>query len=144
MVMGAGMVRRTIDLLIDGKTDAIDQQQFICSDTVLKSAPKIFKETCEVNATESVENIYNFVRGLSPYPTARIDVELPNVTENIQLKVFETQKEITSHNLPLGTTVTDSKTYLKVAVSNGFIHLESIQAPGKKRMTTSEFLRGLR
>jgi len=144
MVMGAGMVRRTIDLLIDGKTDAIDQQQFIYSDTVLKSAPKIFKETCEVNATESVENIYNFVRGLSPYPTARIDVELPNVTENIQLKVFETHKEITSHNLPLGTTVTDSKTYLKVAVSNGFIHLESIQAPGKKRMTTSEFLRGLR
>jgi methionyl-tRNA formyltransferase len=144
MVMGADMVRRTIDLLIEGKTDAIDQQQFINSDTVLKSAPKIFKETCEISVNETVETVYNFVRGLSPYPTARIDVELPNTTEKLPLKVFETQKEIIEHNFPLGTTLTDSKTYLKVALSNGFIHLTSIQAPGKKRMSAGEFLRGLR
>lgn len=144
MVMGADMVRRTIDLLIEGKIDAIDQQQFINSNTILRSAPKIFKENCDVNINDTVENVYNFVRGLSPYPTARIDVELPNVAEKIQLKVFETHKEITSHNLPLGTSVTDGKIYLKVAVSNGFIYLTSIQAPGKKRMLASEFLRGLR
>jgi methionyl-tRNA formyltransferase len=144
MMLGADMVRRTIDLLIEGKTDAIDQQQFINSDTVLKSAPKIFKENCEININDTAENIYNFVRGLSPYPTARIDVELPNTTEKLQLKVFETEKEIIEHNLPLGTTVSDIKTYLKIAVSNGFIHLISIQAPGKKRMSSGEFLRGIR
>jgi len=144
MVLGADMVCRTIDLLIAGKTDAVDQQQFISHDTVLKSAPKIFKENCEINVNDTVENIYNFVRGLSPYPTARIDVELPNTTEKVQLKVFETEKEIIEHKLAVGTTITDSKTSLKVAVSNGFIHLTSIQAPAKKRMSTGEFLRGIR
>ncbi len=144
MVLGADMVCRTIDLLIAGKTDAVDQQQFISHDTALKSAPKIFKENCEINVNDTVENIYNFVRGLSPYPTARIDVELPNTTEKVQLKVFETEKEIIEHKLAVGTTITDSKTSLKVAVSNGFIHLTSIQAPAKKRMSTGEFLRGIR
>jgi len=144
MVMGAGMVRKTIDLLIAGKTDAVDQEQFITNDTVLKAAPKIFKENCLINTNDTVENVYNFVRGLSPYPTARIDVELAGQTEKIQLKVFETQKEIVSHNIVTGTIVTDNKSYLKVALSNGFIHLSSIQAPGKKRMSIGEFLRGLR
>lgn len=144
MVMGAEMVRKTIDLLIEGKTDAIDQQQFISTDTVLKAAPKIFKETCEIKLNDTVENIYNFVRGLSPYPTARLDIELPNSREKIALKVFETSKEITAHNLPVGTIETDGKTYLKVAANNGFIHLISIQAAGKKRMSAGEFLRGMR
>lgn len=144
MVMGANMVRRTIDLLVEGKIDAFDQQQFIHSDTVLKPAPKIFKENCEINVNDTVENCYNFVRGLSPYPTARIEIQLPTAAEKLQLKVFETEKEICNHKLALGTVVTDSKTYLKVAFSNGFIHLTSIQAPGKKRMSTGEFLRGIR
>jgi methionyl-tRNA formyltransferase len=144
MVMGAEMVRKTIDLLIEGKTDAIDQQQFISTDTVLKAAPKIFKETCEIKLNDTVENIYNFVRGLSPYPTARLDIELPNSTEKIALKVFETSKEITAHNLPEGTIETDGKTFLKVAANNGFIHLISIQAAGKKRMSAGEYLRGMR
>lgn len=144
MVMGAGMVRKTIDLLIAGKTDAIDQSQFITNDTVLKTAPKIFKENCEINLNDTVENIYNFVRGLSPYPTARLEITLPNSNEITALKVFETSKEIAAHQLPAGTIDTDGKTYLKVAAKNGFIHLESIQAAGKKRMSTGEFLRGMR
>lgn len=144
MVMGAGMVRKTIDLLIAGKTDAIDQSQFITNDTVLKTAPKIFKENCEINVNDTVENIYNFVRGLSPYPTARLEITLPNSNEITALKVFETSKEIAAHQLPAGTIDTDGKTYLKVAAQNGFIHLESIQAAGKKRMSAGEFLRGMR
>lgn len=144
MVMGAGMVRKTIDLLIAGKTDAIDQSQFITNDTVLKTAPKIFKENCEINLNDTVENIYNFVRGLSPYPTARLEITLPNSNEITTLKVFETSKEIAAHQLAAGTIDTDGKTYLKVAAKNGFIHLESIQAAGKKRMSAGEFLRGMR
>lgn len=144
MALGATMVRKTIDLLAAGKTDAIDQQQFITKETHLKSAPKIFKENCVINTNDSVENINNFVRGLSPYPTARIDIELPNTTDVIQLKVFDTQKEIAAHQLALGTVLTDRRTYLKIAVANGFIHLTNIQAPGKKAMSTGEYLRGLK
>lgn len=144
MMLGASMVRKTIDLLIAGKTDAIDQQQFINSTTVLKSAPKIFKENCEIHVDDTVENIYNFVRGLGPYPAARIELQLPNFAEKLAFKVFETQKELIDHNLEPGTVITDYKTFLKVAVTNGFIHLTSIQAAGKKRMTAGEFLRGLK
>jgi len=144
MVMGAQMVRKTIDMLIDGRVDAVDQDQFMSTDTVLKSAPKIFKETCEINVNATVDEVYNFVRGLSPYPTARIEFELPNVAEKIALKVYETIKEQTAHNIALGTVFTDGKTYLKVAVLDGFIHLTSLQAPAKKRMSVGDFLRGLR
>jgi len=77
MVMGAGMVKKTIDLLIEGKIDAVDQTQFIQNETVLKPAPKIFKETCEINSNKSVEEVYNFVRGLSPYPGAWLEVQFP-------------------------------------------------------------------
>ena len=144
MVMGAQMVRKTIDMLIDGRVDAVDQDQFISTDTVLKSAPKIFKETCEINVNATVDEVYNFVRGLSPYPTARIEVELPNAAEKMALKVYETSKEQSAHKLALGTLLTDNKTYLKVAVRDGFIHLTSLQAPAKKRMSVGDFLRGLR
>jgi methionyl-tRNA formyltransferase len=84
------------------------------------------------------------VRGLSPYPTARIDIELPNSTDTIQLKVYDTQKEIVAHQLAFGTVLTDRKTYLKIAVANGFIHLANIQAPGKKAMSVGEYLRGIK
>lgn len=144
MVMGAQMVRKTIDMLIDGRVEAVDQDQFISTETVLKSAPKIFKETCEINVNATVDEVYNFVRGLSPYPSARIEVELPAISEKIALKVYETSKEKCTHSFALGTVQTDGKTFLKVAVSDGFIHLLSLQAPAKKRMSVGDFLRGLR
>lgn len=144
MTMGAQMVRKTIDMLLDGRVDAVDQSQFINTDTILKSAPKIFKETCEINVDATVDEVYNFVRGLSPYPAARIEIELPNSTEKVALKVFETAKEPSNHSHQVGSTLTDGKTYLKIAVKDGYIHLLSLQAPGKKRMSVGDFLRGLR
>ncbi|MEI6754208.1 MAG: methionyl-tRNA formyltransferase [Paludibacter sp.] len=144
MVMGSGLVKKTVDLLIAGKTDAIDQSQFIQKDMILKSAPKIFKETCQIDFTKSVEEVYNFVRGLSPYPTAWAEVELPGLSEKIMLKVFEAEKEIISHDFSFGHVVTDGKKAAKIAVKDGFIHLKSVQTPGKKRMDIGELIRGMR
>lgn len=144
MVMGAGMVKKTVDLLIAGKTDAVDQAQFIHAGLVLNSAPKIFKDTCEVNLSWTVEKVYNFIRGLSPYPSAWIDIQFPNQSDKITLKVFETEKEPEIHTLPAGTLVTDGKKFAKIAFSDGFIQLKSVQAPGKKRMDIGELLRGMR
>lgn len=144
MVMGAGMVRKTVDLLIEGKTDAVDQSQFIQNKTVLKPAPKIFKETCEINKNKSVEEVYNFVRGLSPYPAAWLEVQFPRQTEKTVLKVFETEREIIGHSDEPGTLITDGKKSAKIALKNGYIHLKSVQAPGKKRMEIGELLRGMR
>ena len=144
MLLGANLVKTTVDLLIDGKTDAIDQAQFIPADLVLKSAPKIFKETCEININQDVEDVYNFIRGMSPYPTAWIELCFPNQTEKILMKVFEAEKDYETHNLPIGTVVTDGKKFAKIALIDGFIQLKSVQISGKKRMEIGELLRGMR
>jgi len=144
MVMGAQMVRKTIDMLAEGKTDAIDQSLFISHDTELKTAPKIFKEDCELLSSFGVEQAHNFVRGLSPYPGAWINIVLPGQTEKQVLKIFETEKELSAHNYEPGTFVTDLKKTAKIALSDGFLILKQIQVPGKKRMETGEYLRGVR
>ena len=144
MVMGAQMVRKTIDMLAEGKTDAVDQSQFINHDTELKAAPKIFKEDCELLSNFGVDQAHNFVRGLSPYPGAWINIVLPGQTEKQVLKIFETEKEFIQHNDTHGTLVTDLKKFAKIALSDGYLILKYIQAPGKKRMETGEYLRGLR
>ncbi len=144
MAMGAELVKKTVDLLIAGEIEAIDQSQFIPSDLQLKSAPKIFKETCEINLNQDVEAVYNFVRGMSPYPTAWLEIQFPNQSDKNVLNVFETEKEYENHNLPIGTLVTDGKKFAKIALKNGFISFKSVQAPGKKRMEIGELLRGMR
>ena len=144
MSMGAKMVKKTVDLLMEGKIEGIDQSQFMTPEIELKPAPKIFRETCEIDLSGSLDAVHNFVRGLSPYPTAWIEVQFPNQPEKIMLKIFETEKETEMHNLSIGTLLTDGKKYAKIALSDGFIQLKSVQAPGKKRMEIGELLRGMR
>jgi len=144
MEIGAGLVKKTVDLLMENKIEGIDQSQFVTSPSELKPAPKIFKETCEIDVSSSVESVHNFVRGLSPYPAAWIEVQFPNQAEKMTLKVYETEKEPEAHNLPVGTLVTDGKKLAKIALADGFILLKSVQLAGKKRMDIGELLRGLR
>jgi len=144
MEMGAKLVKKTVDMLIEGKIDAVDQSQFIHPDLELRAAPKIFKETCEIDLSWNVEKVYNFVRGLSPYPTAWVELQFPNQTEKVMLKVFETEKEFEIHELPIGTLVTDGKKFANIALTDGYINLKSVQIAGKKRMEIGELLRGMR
>jgi len=143
MEMGARLVKKTVDMLVEGKIDAVDQAQFIHSGVELKAAPKIFKETCQIDLSWGVERVYNFVRGMSPYPTAWLDLQFPNQQEKMILKVFETEKEICNQELAIGTVITDGKKYAKVALFDGFINLKSVQMAGKKRMEIGELLRGM-
>jgi len=163
MTMGAELVRKTVDLIASGEAKAVEQSHFITPETELKSAPKIFKETCEIDLTRSVEEVYNFVRGLCPYPCAWLKIIFPHPlcisptpfvfppkgekrgkeVEGMMLKVFETEKEFAQHDLPIGSIVSDGKKQAKIALKDGFIQLKSLQAPGKKRMEIGELLRGL-
>ena len=144
MILGAQLVKKTIDLLMAGKTDAVDQSQFISTGMELRAAPKIFKDTCKIDLSWTVERVNNFVRGLSPYPTAWLEVQFPSQSDKMVLKVFETEKELVLHDLPIGTLVTDDKKFAKIALADGFIRLVSVQAPGKKRMEIGELIRGMR
>jgi len=144
MEMGAKLIKKTVDLLIAGEINAIDQSQFIHSESELKPAPKIFKETCEIDLNQDVEAVYDFVRGMSPYPTAWLEIQFPNQSDKTVLKIFETEKDFENHELPIGTFVTDGKKFAKIALKDGFILLKSVQLPGKKRMEIGELLRGMR
>jgi methionyl-tRNA formyltransferase len=104
----------------------------------LKHAPKIFTDTCKINWNKPVDEVYNLIRGLSPYPAAFTEFE------GKTLKIFRAKKEKAETNIPVGGFETDKKTFLKFACGNGYVHAEEIQLEGKKKMFVEDFLRGYR
>ena len=143
MVLGGKLVTETVDHILDGTVKSIPQES-ITTDEPLRPAPKIFKETCRIDWNEkNVKQLYDFVRGLSPYPAAWTEMEQED-GKRLTLKIFQTEKEFTSHNLSIGDIVSDGKRYLKVAATDGFLNLKEIQLAGKKRMNVEDFLRGFR
>ena len=142
MINGADLILKTIDKIITGNFKLTDQNTFIDKTTILKSAPKIFKDDCRINWNSDSVSIYNHIRGLSPYPTAWSI--LKGKTDEWQMKIFSADYEdITSDGVE-GSLLTDCKTYIKVITGNGVITLKEIQLSGKKRMGCDEFLRGFR
>ena len=137
MVLGAQTVVETVDCILDGTAPKMPQPEV----AELKMAPKIFKETCKINWNSDCESIYNFVRGLSPYPTAWSELMNDN-REPIPMKIYAVTTEQTSHTYTHGTIITDGKKELKVACKDGFVIIQSLQLSGKKRMNSDEFLRG--
>jgi len=131
MQVGAETVVKSLELVENGNTKGTPQ-----GDDSNKMAPKIFKEHCLINFNQNGQNIYNLIRGLSPYPAAFTHFD------NQILKVYESTFEATNHQEPIGKMISDNKTLLKVACQDGYIHLLQIQLEGKKRMKVDEFLRG--
>lgn len=136
MSIGAAAVVETVDCIIAGNAPKTPQPQGV----TLKSAPKIFKETCRIDWKQSCHQIFNFVRGLSPYPAAWSVLHTDDKT--IDIKLFEVTREPAAHTLQAGQVVCDGKNYLKVAVADGFVKIESLQPAGKKRMSAADWLRG--
>lgn len=140
MNLGGNIVTQTVDMILSGEVDAVDQETMFNEPSELRAAPKIFKDTCKINWADKIENIHNLVRGMSPYPAAWGIMYLNG--SDFQVKIYETKKITENHNLPIGTIKTDNKTYLNVAAKDGFISILSLQLPGKKRMDITSFLNG--
>ena len=134
MILGAQTLIKTLNLIENRELVSIPQS----TTEVLLTAPKIFKEDCEIDWETSGEEIFNFIRGLSPYPTAY------TVMRNLKLKIFSADFILQSHEDEPGTYFTDGSAELRFACTNGFILIKELQLEGKKRMKVSEFLRGLR
>ena len=143
MVMGADLVKETVNLLLEGKAEAIPQEAFIKDEALLRPAPKIFKDTCRIDWNKPLKRIYDFVRGLSPYPAAWTEIVSPQGTPTT-LKIYETEKRPAKHSHKAGTILTDAKSYVDVAVEDGYIRLLSLQLAGKKRMGVKDFLNGFK
>ncbi len=135
MVLGANTLVETVLGLLDG---SISEKPQPIEDKTLKHAPKIFTETCCIQFTDTANNIYNLIRGLSPYPAAF------TYLQEKKLKIYTCKKEIVSHSHACGEYFTDQKSYLKFSCADGFIHVIDIQLEGKKRMLIEDFLRGYR
>lgn len=142
MRLGGDLVLKTVDAILEGSVKTIPQEE-LAQVGELRPAPKIFKESCRIDWTIGVKRIYDFVRGLSPYPAAWTELYQEG-TDPVMLKIFETEKLFCEHSLAPGTIVTDCKTYFKIASSDGYVNVLSLQLAGKKRMEINDFLRGYR
>ena len=139
MLLGNQVVVETIRKIEQGEACGIEQAQMEQGE--LKTAPKISKEFCRIDWNQDIQSVYNHIRGLSPYPAAHT-LLVSNGGEQIEMKVFVSEKEFCQTNVEAGTVVTDNKKFLKVALRDGFLQLTEIQQAGKKRMGIADFLRG--
>jgi methionyl-tRNA formyltransferase len=146
MTTGARLVLETVHLLLskDGQVDAIPQETLYQDETLLHPAPKLFKETCRIDWQQPAEAIYNFIRGLSPYPAAWTELITSENETPQQLKIFRSEIRPESHTLPVGTIRTDARNELEIAVKDGFLRLLSVQLAGKKRLDIKDFLNGFK
>ena len=142
MHLGNRLVVETIRKIENHDIQPVTQEE-LAQGATLKEAPKIFKDFCNIRWNRNCIDIYNHIRGLSPYPAAHTTL-ISDQGEQLELKVYASQVEHTRLSEPVGTVVTDSKTFLKVAANDGYILLTIIQQAGKKAMRIDEFLRGIR
>ena len=141
MSQGGETVLRTIEAIVNGDVKAIAQDTMFATEQELRPAPKIFRETCRIDWEKDVCAVYDFVRGMSPYPAAWL--ELADAEGKVAaVKVYEVAKEFAEHNFETGTLLTDGKSYAKVAVKGGYVSLVDVQLAGKKRMPIADLLRG--
>jgi len=135
MVKGAQLVLKTVRAIESGNYPSLPQEE----SQPVKHAPKIFKETCEINWNQPADTIRNFVRGLNPYPTAWVLLGEKNY------KIFDVSvaDTVTIDGNP-GSIQTDNKNYLYIKTSDGCISIEELQPEGKRKMNIKEFFRGNR
>lgn len=135
MKIGAELVVKTLQIIAADKVKTTPQQE----SNFLKEAPKLSKENTKIDWNASVEQIYNHIRGLNPYPAAWCYLE--NSSEESKVKLYDIEKITQEHHLPNGTvTIADNK--IKVAAKDGYILVNEIQLPGKRKMPSKALLNG--
>ena len=136
MEVGAELLVKTVQAIESGDYQETPQDEVMR--TELRHAPKLFKDNCLINWSRPAKEVYNLIRGLSPYPTAFTHINQKT------LKIFKAEIDGNASNAQPGEYQTDGKTYLKFACEDAFISVTDIQMEGKKRMKIDEFLRGVR
>lgn len=154
MNLGATLVVNTVEALIENNVELRVQRSFIQGSEILKPAPKLTRELCHIDWRGHTKDIYNLIRGLSPYPAAF--TELVKDDKATQMKIFKTVKVEGEEYAAMlaqcgfstaaepGTILSDGKTYLAIATADGAISVTELQLAGKKRMAVKDFLIGFR
>lgn len=142
MELGSQLVLKTVRAIEDGTATSVPQEQFM-TDEPLRHAPKIFKETCRIDWKADMKAIYNFIRGLSPYPAAWTTLVSSESGQSLDTKIYVTHC-IESVQTEKSGSIRVDEGKLFVAVSGGWICIDELQIAGKKRMKVADFLRGAR
>lgn len=132
MHKGADLVVKTVKAIEQGNYELKPQR----IEGEIKLAPKIFREDCKINWDQATRPVLDFIRGLSPYPAAWTTLD------GKMLKVYESEISPKTYNDAPGTFKSDAKTFLDVVTKEGAVRLTEVQLQGKKRMKTTDFLRG--
>jgi len=141
MVAGAQLIVETVRKIREKMEDGMELKFETQRDSLANHAPKLDKNLCRINWQLKARDIYNLVRGLSPYPTAF--AELQNEEGQVKtLKIFFAEYATIEHGKPVGTIDTDNNNFLNVHCSDGILQIKDIQLEGKKRMKVHEFLKG--
>ncbi|MBW6479523.1 MAG: methionyl-tRNA formyltransferase [Bacteroidales bacterium] len=140
-VTGAELVVETLNKILEGNVETKSQDLLISGHRPLKKAPKIFREDCRIDWNKPSHEIANLIRGLNPVPGAFTELSAGN-EELFMMKIFEAEAIIEKHTFEPGKLLTDNKKYISISTIDGFISVKNMQAAGKKRMNTEDFLRG--
>lgn len=141
MTVGADLVVQTVERIAAGEITPVVQPD---EDTSLRPAPKIFKNDCLIDWTQSGKRIIDFIRGLSPYPAAWTELYREGSQMPQAAKIYSAAFEPAAHGEKPGSIESDGRTLLRVACADGWIALGEIQIAGKKRLAVRELLLGLR
>lgn len=142
MSMGAELVLETVKGLAAGNLQSQPQDNFVQDEMELKKAPKIHTDFCRIDWDRPAQEVYNLIRGLSPYPTAFAFLDKPG-GERVLCKIYSSSYETDKHPDAPGSIISDGKKFLKVAVNNGYIQIHSMQQEGKRKMEVRDFLAGI-
>lgn len=143
MRLGADICLRTIEKIVesDGHPASIPQEELVTAGQPLHNAPKIFKETCEIDWRKPAIEIHNFVRGLSPIPGAWTTFVAADGRETV-MKIYRTTVIENAIGGSAGSIWRDGKTMAAVCGDGNAIAILELQLAGKKRMAASDFLNG--
>lgn len=134
MNVGASLVLDTVDKITKGT--CVTRKQEVVSDPVRVLAPKIFKDDCKIDWNSKTIDVYNKIRGLSPYPAAWTEIN------GINFKIFEADYSLSEHNEKVGLVSNEANKYVKITCPDGHILIKKLQPAGKKMMFSEDFLRG--
>ncbi|MBN2891598.1 MAG: methionyl-tRNA formyltransferase [Bacteroidales bacterium] len=139
MILGAELLLETVNSIENDTFKEIPQDKLVSDFVQLKAAPKIFKENCKIDWNQNLNQVYNFIRGLNPYPGAWTNLEKEG--QIFFMKIFDIEELKSEKRLNPGIIFVD-KNCFRISCLDGFIIVKTMQLEGKKKMESSEFLRG--
>lgn len=143
MPEAAAITLKTIEAIASAQVKAVTQSEYITPGSVLKKAPKIYREDCRIDWSKTCREVVNLIRGLNPQPGAFCDITEENDTV-LPVKIYEADCMEVDHDFLPGTLFSDNKQTIMFATPDGFVNVKQLQLPGKKIMDTAGLLRGFK